>query len=42
MALVNKEGGAVEEIIGKKETLEEAFLRRIEADEKRRKEGEGS
>ncbi len=38
-------GGKVEEVVGKKETLEESFLRRIEDDEKRRKAekgGEGS
>ncbi len=36
---VEQQGGKVREVISKKESLEEAFLRRIEEDEKRRKEG---
>lgn len=38
MAFIHDHGGRVDETIARRETLEESFLRRIEADEKRRKE----
>ncbi len=38
---VGKHGGRVEEVNTKKESLEESFLRRIEEDEKKFKEGKG-
>jgi len=39
LAFITREGGRVDDVVTKKETLEESFLRRIEEDESLRKEG---
>ncbi len=40
IAFIQAEGGQVDDITTRKETLEESFLRQIEEDEKKRKEGQ--
>jgi len=42
LAFIHEHGGQVDDVMTRKETLEESFLRRIEEDEKKRKEGQAN